>query len=225
MSDMISIQRPDGKILPAYSAAPSSANPAGAVVVVQEWWGINPQIKGIADRLATAGFRTLVPDLYRGQLATNASAAQQLMSELDWLQAVTQDVQGCVSTLKQAGSTVAVLGFCMGGAITLAAAARLTQMDAAVCFYGIPPAELADLRQIRIPVQAHFAIEDDWCNPTAVAAVERTFQAGSVPYELYRYEAQHAFFNEQRPEVYNPVAAETAWQRSLAFLNTHLRGS
>ncbi len=99
---------------------------------------------------------------------------------------------------------------------------QLEEADAAVCFYGIPPAEAADPAGMRVPFQGHFASQDDWCTPQAVTELETRLQAGGAPYELFRYDARHAFFNEQRAEVYDAGAAADSWQRALAFLKNRL---
>src|SRR5690242_21886068 len=120
-SKMIEYARPDGKKAPGYLEMPVAGKSAPAVVVIQEWWGLNNQIKGVADRLAKSGYRALVPDLFRGKLAKDSDEGSHLMSTLDWGGAV-QDVRGAVQHLKSfAPSKVAVLGFCMGGALTIIA--------------------------------------------------------------------------------------------------------
>lgn len=222
MGEMIQFHRPDGATAPGYLAAPSLGDQAPALVVLQEWWGLNHQIKQMAERLAGEGYRVLVPDLYRGQLATTPEQAQGLMTALNWGDAAQQDIQGAIQHLSASGSRVGVIGFCMGGALTVIAAAQLKGLEAAVCFYGIPPQEAADPTQIKIPFQAHFATHDDWCTPELVSQLEDQLKSGQVVHDLYRYEAQHAFMNEQRSEVYNPEAAQQAWDRSLAFLRTQL---
>ncbi|WP_198937886.1 dienelactone hydrolase family protein, partial [Pelomonas sp. KK5] len=115
---------------------------------------------------------------------------------------------------------VGVVGYCMGGALAIAAAARLPDLSAASCFYGIPPKELADPARIAIPFQGHFADLDDWCTPEKVDALQ---VAMKVPAEFHRYHAQHAFFNNSRPEVYDATAAQTAWDRTLEFFARTLR--
>jgi len=221
MGSMIEFDCPDGSKCPGYLAQPTAPGTPG-VVVIQEWWGLNDQIKKTADRFAAAGFRALVPDLYRGEVTTDADEANHKMSHLDWGRAAGQDIRGALEHLRGGGGRVAVMGFCMGGALTLIAAAS-NEPDAAVCFYGIPPADAADLGSIRVPLQAHFASEDDWCTPEAVDALQAQLDAGGVPYELHRYPGlQHAFFNEQRPEVHDPDAAELAWDRTITFLRTRL---
>lgn len=219
MGTMIHFDDPAGGEVPGYL---TGAEDTPGLVVIQEWWGLNEQIKGVADRLAAAGYRALVPDLYRGRVAQAPDEAEHLMTGLDWVGATGQDVRGAVRHLKANGRKAAVLGFCMGGAIAILAGVQVPELDAAVCFYGIPPAQAADPAAVRVPLQGHFATQDDWCNPAAVDNLEARLKAGGVTHELYRYEAQHAFFNEQRPEVYDPAASAQAWERSLAFLRAHL---
>lgn len=222
MGEHVQFTRPDGQIVKAYLQEAGNDTSAPAVVVIQEWWGLNAQIKHTADRLAEAGFRALVPDLYRGKLATSAEEANHLMSNLDFGGAL-QDIQGAVSFLQQTGSRVAVLGFCMGGALSILSALNVRDVDAAVCFYGIPPEGAADPSKIRIPLQGHFGNIDDWCTPERVDVLEGQLKAGKVDYELHRYQAHHAFFNEMRPEVYDPAASAQAWTRSLEFLRNRVR--
>ncbi len=224
MGDMISFERPDGQQVPAYFAMPKNkVETAPGLVVVQEWWGINNQIRKTADCFAGAGFRTLVPDLFRGKVARDASEAKHLMNDLDWSGA-REDIHGAVLHLQEGGNKKAgVLGFCMGGALTLIAAASIQEVNASVCFYGIPPDEAADLTRIDAPLMCHFASDDDWCTPQVVSALEKKLKAGNVTFTLFRYEeTQHAFFNEDRPEVYDEDAAKESFERSLHFLKKTL---
>jgi carboxymethylenebutenolidase len=117
---------------------------------------------------------------------------------------------------------IAAMGFCMGGALSIAAAVHVPKLAAAVCFYGIPPQEFADPAAIRIPFQGHFASKDDWCTPAAVDALEAAMRARGATPEIHRYDADHAFFNERRPEVYDATCAKQAWERTLAFLAKNL---
>lgn len=109
----------------------------------------------------------------------------------------------------------------MGGSLSLMAAARVPELDAAVCFYGVPPNELLDAAALRVPVLGHFAALDDWCTPAKVDALERALQANGAQYELHRYEALHAFMNREG-HGYSEAAAALAWQRTLAFLEQKL---
>ena len=224
MGEMTHFRRPDGQKAPAYHADPDPFEREAGVVVIQEWWGINAQMKSVADRIADGGFHAVVPDLYRGRLTADADEANHYMGDLDWQDAVFQDVQGAVDHLHQKGAKkVAVLGFCMGGALTLAAAVHTAKMDAGVCFYGIPPRELADMTQVKAPLLLHFAENDDWCNASAVAQLEKDLAVAGVEHHLYRYpETQHAFANEARPEVFHQEAAALAWERSFEFLREKL---
>ena len=132
------------------------------------------------------------------------------------------DVAAAVQWFKQQGRRVGVMGFCMGGALTLAAAAHLPQIDAAVCFYGIPGTDVAQVADIRVPLQGHFALQDGWCTPDAARGVQATlWQAGQHP-DFYFYPAQHAFFNHRRADVHDPAQAQLAWQRVQGFCAQHL---
>ena len=220
----IHFTRPDGQSAPGLRFI--AADPgAPAIVLIQEWWGLNDQIRGVARRLADAGYNVLIPDLYRGKRATAADEAKHLMDGLNFPDALFQDLAGAVHTLHQSHGKVAVLGFCMGGALALAAAIHLRELSAAVVFYGVPPAPLADPTKLGVPLLAHFAEHDDWCTPPVVHALEDQLRACKVEYELHRYNAQHGFFNEARPEVHDPEAATVAWRRTLAFLARHLRAA
>jgi carboxymethylenebutenolidase len=223
MGESIEFARPDGAQCPGYLAMPASGKDAPAVVVIQEWWGLNDQIRGVADQLAAAGYRALVPDLYRGKLASSADEASHMMTGLDFSAAATQDTRGAVQHLKHyADRKVCVMGFCMGGALTLIASAFVAEVDSGVCYYGIPPRDAFDPAKVRAPLQCHFAQKDDWCTPDNVDWLESRLKEGGVSYELHRYDAQHAFMNEKRPEVYDAAAKKLAWDRTLAFLKAQL---
>lgn len=221
MSEKVTFGRPDGRECSGYYARPDDDGEAPGVVVIQEWWGLNDQIRGIADRLAESGYRALVPDLYRGDITLDAAEAEHMMGDLDFGDAATQDVRGAVQHLKQSSPKVAVLGYCMGGALAVLAAVYVEEADAVVCWYGVPPEEAADTRTIGIPFQGHFALEDSFFPPEQVDALEERLKEGNVYYEFYRYRAGHAFGNENN-EDYDPEATELAWSRSLDFLAKHV---
>jgi len=223
MAEQSKLTGANGAELPGYLKAAEGGARRGPVVVLHEWWGLTEQVRGVADRLAREGFTVFAPDLYRGQVTKEPAEAQKLMNALDRRQAL-EDISRAVEALQRAtpGTKVAVLGFCMGGALTLAAASHDGRIAAAVPFYGIPPEQGADLTKIRCPVLGHFANIDDWCTPQRVDALEKKLQGAGVPLELHRYDAGHAFFNEQRPQVYSPQNAELAWKRSVEFLRAKL---
>jgi carboxymethylenebutenolidase len=220
MGETVQYKTPDGGNVSGYLA--TAAGSTKHVVVIQEWWGLNPQIRGVCDRFASVGFNALAPDLYHGRVTTEPDEANHLMTGLDWVGATEQDVRGAAQYLKARSGRVAVMGFCMGGALTIIAGVKIPELDAGVCFYGISPTEAADPRHMQIPLQGHFANQDDWCTPQAVNALEATLKDAKANYELFRYDAQHGFFNEQRPGVYNAEASQQAWTRMLGFLNKHL---
>jgi carboxymethylenebutenolidase len=222
MGEMVQFKRPDGKSCPGYLATPKAGPSAPGFVVIQEWWGLNDQIKKTADRFAEAGYRALVPDLYRGKVTKAADEANHMMTGLNFPDAAGQDIRGAVQYLKQSSKKVAVGGFCMGGALTLLAALFVPEADAGACFYGIPPLGADEFKKIKIPLICHFANRDDWCTPAKVNELEAALQGSKSQFEFYRYDAQHAFMNEARPEVHDAASAKTAWERTLAFLKKAL---
>jgi carboxymethylenebutenolidase len=198
-------------------ATPQAPGKHPGVVVLQEWWGINDQIQTMAKRYAEAGFLALVPDLYHGKLAKDAEEANSLMNALDFGKAL-QEIAGAVAYVRENGSgKVAVTGYCLGGALAFASGLHIRNLAAVVPFYGIPPGE-HDWSKIDAPVQAHFATHDDWAT---VAGAQKIKDAVKVPMELHVYDAQHAFCNEGRPEVYNPEAAKLSWERAVSFIRSH----
>jgi len=220
MGQMIDFARPDGSMCRGYLASAGAGRPS--VIVIQEWWGLNDQICGVADRFARAGYNALAPDLYKGRVTQQPDEANHLMTGLDFPGATHQDIRGAAQHLKAMGGKVAVMGFCMGGALTIAASVHVPEVSAGVCFYGIPPKELADPANLAVPLQAHFANKDDWCTPAAADALEATMRAAGRAPEIYRYDAAHGFFNERRADVYDANCAQQAWDRMTAFLGKHL---
>lgn len=212
-----------GQELAGYLSEAPGNQPRGAVVLIHEWWGLNAHIRGIADRLAREGFTVFATDLYGGRVTKDAKEAEQLLNGLDWSKA-TAELRAATEALRQRapGTKVAIMGFCMGGAFTLLAAANDPTLDAVVPFYGIPPEQGVDVSRIRAPVLGHFAQQDDWCTPDRVDALEKTLKEANVPAEIHRYDAGHAFFNDTRPEVYSRDDAETAWKRTVDFLHAKL---
>lgn len=220
MGGMIEFARPDGGRTKGYLASAGPGRPG--IVVIQEWWGLNDQICGVADRFARAGYNALAPDLYKGRLTAVPDEANHLMSGLDFPDATHQDLRGAAQHLKGTSGKVAVMGFCMGGALTIAALVHVPELAAGVCFYGIPPKEFADPASIKVPFQGHFANQDDWCTPAAVNDLEATLRRAGVQHDIYRYDAAHAFFNE-RSAAYNVACANQAWDRMAGFLEARLK--
>jgi carboxymethylenebutenolidase len=217
MGTRIGFGRADGRAAEGYLANAGRAHAPG-VVVIQEWWGLQDQIKGICDRLALAGYDALAPDLYAGTVVPyhDTEAAGREMNSLNFLDATDQVVRGAAQFLKRSGAKVGLTGFCLGGAVTILGACRIAEITAAVAFYGLPPETVASAKDVRVPLQGHFANRDDWCTPAAVDKFEAELKAAGKTAEIYRYDAEHAFVNEQR-DVHDRAAAEAAWERMLAF--------
>lgn len=230
MGHMISFQRPDGQAVEGYLAEPAQPNGAPAVVVIQEWWGLNDQIRGVADRFAAAGYIALVPDLYRGKATVEAEEAHHLMSGLNFGDAAGQDVRGAVQYLKGRTAKVGVTGYCMGGALTLLALCNVPEADAGVVWYGCPPLEYIDAAQIKVPVQGHFATQDQFFPIATIDALQAKLTEAGVQIDFHRYLAHHAFANETAvgpgripATQYDPVWSQQAWDRTFSFFGQHLR--
>jgi carboxymethylenebutenolidase len=222
MGQMVSFKRPDGKDCNGYLARPAGGDEAPGVVVIQEWWGLNDQIKGVAERLATLGYRALVPDLYKGKLALDAAEAKHLMTNLDFADAATQDVRGASQYLKPSSAKIGVVGFCMGGALTVLAALYVKEVNACSSWYGFPPEQAGDVKTIRVPLQLHLAEKDASFAPDGARALEAKLKEGKVEFESHWYDAGHAFGNEQGAN-YNPQCARLAWDRTTEFFAKHIK--
>ncbi|MFI5042776.1 MAG: dienelactone hydrolase family protein, partial [Acidimicrobiales bacterium] len=180
-----------------------------------------------ADRFAHEGFVALAPDLYHGKKTTEPDEAGKLMMTLNMEQAA-KDLSGSVDELLKHSSTdtVGVVGFCMGGGLALLLACRRPDKVAAVVpFYGVipPGGPSPDWSGMTAAVQGHYAENDDFAGAKAVAELESTLKSLGKSYDFHLYPGtEHAFFNDDRPEVYNAEAAAAAWARTLTFLNTKL---
>jgi carboxymethylenebutenolidase len=230
MSQSIQFQRPDGAAVSGHLA--QAVAPLAAVVVIQEWWGLNDQIRGVAERFARAGFTALVPDLYRGQSTVEEEEANHLKSDLDFADAATQDIRGALlhlKGLKLGSGKVGITGFCMGGALTWLSAQASPEADAAVAWYGMPGVQAIDAARLKLPVQAHWAEQDEFFAITQVDELEAKLKEAGVRYEGHRYLARHAFANEaaQGPgriakTQYDAAWAQQAWDRTMRFFGKHL---
>jgi len=222
MGQTVSFKRPDGKDCNGYLASPAGSDKAPGVVVIQEWWGLNDQIKSVAERLASLGYRALVPDLYKGKVALDVAEAQHMMTNLNFGDAANQDVRGAAQYLKQSSAKVGVVGFCMGGALSLYAASKNPQVGACVVFYGIHPNVKPDLASLKAPVLGIYAELDAYVTPATVHELETKLKEHAKSAEMHIYPGvDHGFFNDTR-EVYNEAAAKDAWRRVLGFYREHL---
>jgi carboxymethylenebutenolidase len=210
----------------AYIATPTEPGPG--VVVIQEWWGLVGHIRDVADRFAQEGFCALAPDFYGGKTTSEPDEAGSLMMALQVEHAarVVQGAVGALTALPQClPGKVGAVGFCMGGQLSLYAACIDSRIGACVDFYGIHPNVSPPLERLGGPVLGHFAEHDDYATPESVAALAAALDGAGKAHEFHTYPGtHHAFFNDGRPEVYDPAASALAWERTLAFLRANLPG-
>ena len=217
--------RSNGGTTEGYLALPESGRGPG-VVVLQEWWGLVPHIKDVAERFAAAGFVALAPDLYHGEVARSPDEAGKLMMALNIAQ-TEKDLRGAVDYLlgheATEGDRAGIVGFCMGGALSLYGASKNERVGACVVFYGIHPKAQPDIEALHAPVLGLFAERDKSVPPAAVEELEKRFAAAGKSIETHIYPGtDHAFFNDTRPEVYDAEAAADAWRRTVEFFRTNL---
>lgn len=210
-----------------YVAIPPSGSGMG-LIVLQEWWGLVPYIKSVADRFAEAGFVALAPDLFDGKQTTAPDEAERLLMDLN-IEQTAAKLQTAIDFLVNHEAVthpkLGIIGFCMGGQLALLAATLNPEIGATVDFYGIHPNVKPDFSQLSSPVLGIFGEIDGFVPTDAVAALETAIQQAGGSIESHTYpNADHAFFNDTRPEVYDPNAAADAWNRTLKFLQTNLSG-
>ncbi len=211
-----------------YLAVPESGSGPG-VVVIQEWWGLNDQIKEVCDAYAQAGFVTLAPDLYRGKLTTEPDEAGKLMMSLN-LERAGKDMGGAIDALRDhpavTSKGVGVTGYCVGGGLALLLATQRPDAVVAVApYYGLIPWPVQpDYSTLRAPVQGHYAEHDEYSGPDKVRELEAELQGLGKHVEFFIYPGtEHAFANHHRPEVYDAAAATEGWLRTVEFFRTYVR--
>ena len=215
----------NGRTTGGYLATPASGSGPG-VVVIQEWWGLVPHVKDVADRFAGEGFVALAPDLYHGRSTTSPDEAGKLMMALE-IDRAERDLRGAIEFLLArddvAAERVGTVGFCMGGQLSLFAACANPSVGACVDFYGIHPNVTPDLAGLEAPVLGFFAERDGFVTPEAARKLESDLRAAGKDVEITIFEgADHAFFNDSRPDVYHAGYAAECWSRMVAFYRRHL---
>jgi carboxymethylenebutenolidase len=205
----------------AHVARPD-ADTAAAVLLIQEWWGINDHIRDIAGRYAKEGYLCVAPDLFRGKVTKDAQEASRLMHELqieDGIETIRETI--AEAKLKYKVQKIGITGFCMGGTFALRAACEIDEMAAAAPFYGdIPPEDV--LSNLKTPTLFIAGSRDSWINTEKVEELKKAARKFDLPLEVVTYDADHAFFNDTRPEVYDAEAAADAWRRVLDLFRKHL---
>lgn len=217
----------NGGTAPGYLVAPESGKAGPGLVLVQEWWGLVDHIRDVADRFAAAGFVVLAPDLYDGEQTKSPDQAAKMFMALRIGEAA-KDIRGAARHLLErddvSSGKVGVLGFCMGGQLALYAGQEYPEeFGAVVDFYGVHPNVPIDPAKVRVPVQLHFANHDTNVPLDRARELVERLKSGSSEVDAHFYDADHAFFNDTRPEVHDPQAAGEAWNRSLDFLKRYLR--
>ena len=206
----------------AHVALPDQETSA-VVILIQEWWGINDHIRDLAGRYANEGFICIAPDLYRGVVAKNSDEASKLMHNLA-LEDGLDTIRAAVASAKQTyqARKILISGYCMGGTFALRAACEINEFAAAAPFYGdIPEADV--LEKLTVPTLFIAGERDAWINPEKVDQLKEAARKHNLPVEVVSYDADHAFFNNTRPEVYDEEAAADAWKRVLSLF--HERGN
>jgi carboxymethylenebutenolidase len=216
----------NGGTAPGYLAVPDSGS-GPATIVLQEWWGLDPHIRDVCDRLAREGFLALAPDLYRGDTADQPDKAQQLMMALSMDQA-EKDMRGAVDYLAEhegfQGKGVGSVGFCLGGGLSVWAASANPKVAAVVTYYYVLPHGKPDFSKVQGPVLGHFGDSDEFVSVDDAKALEQEMRSAGVDATFEFYEgAGHAFFNDtNRLGTYDKEAADRAWQRTIEFFRKNL---
>ncbi len=216
----------NGQEAEGYLAKPASGSGPG-VVVIQEWWGLVPHIKDVCDRLAGEGFVALAPDLFHGASTTEPDEAGKLVMGMK-IDEAAKDMAGAVDYLVEreaaTGDKVGSVGFCLGGGLSLYLTGLKPAIGACVIYYGVLPGAQPDLANVQAAVLGHFAENDNFASPASARELESNLKSQGKQVEFHIYpDTEHAFFNDTRPDVYNARDAQLAWDRTLAFLQRHLR--
>ncbi|MGB9178469.1 MAG: dienelactone hydrolase family protein [Pyrinomonadaceae bacterium] len=206
----------------AFVALPEEGARA-AVILIQEWWGINDHIRDLCGRYAAEGFICVAPDLFRGKVTKDAQEASKLMHELaieDGMDTIRNAIEE--TKRKHRVEAVCITGYCMGGTFALRAACLIETLGAAAPFYGDIPEDDV-LARLKVPTLFIAGARDNWINPEKVEGLKEAARKYDLPVEVVSYDADHAFFNDTRPEVYDPEAAADAWQRVLKLFRERLK--
>ncbi len=211
-----------------FLATPAGKGPSPAVVVIQEWWGLNDWVKDQARALAKEGYLALAVDLYRGKATDKAEDAHQLMSGLPEDRAL-RDLGAAFAFLAARQDVkkdrIGSIGWCMGGKWSLRLAVEEPRLAAAVAYYGALPTDAAAIAKIKAPVLGNYGADDKGPSPDQVKTFEAAMNKAGKAVDLKLYEgAGHAFANVNNPwGGYREAAAKDAWARSVAFFAKHLK--
>ena len=208
----------------AYVARPHEKFDAG-VMLIQEYWGINQHIRDLAGRYAGEGYLCVAPDLFRGRVAADTKEASALMQALaieDGMETIRKAMDAATDTYRV--NQFVINGFCMGGTFALRAACEMPELKAAAPFYGDIPEENV-LKKLTVPTLFVAGKRDAWINPEKVNGLKEVAAKYKLPVEVISYDADHAFFNDTRPDVYDAAAAKDAWAKVQQHFRKNLKGA
>lgn len=213
----------DGHSVPAYQCLPKGDGLFPGVVVLQEWWGLEPHIKDITERFARRGYASVAPDLYHGEVTSQPDEARKLIMALDRPRAVSE-VAGTVDYLKSqsfSNGKVGTVGYCMGGGLSIATACNTDNLDAAVIYYGSNP-DADQLSSVTCPVLGLYVGDDGGIPLSTVVELSEALEKNGTPYDIHIYGgAPHAFFNGTR-ESFRESPSAHSWASTLAFFTENL---
>ena len=214
----------NGGTAPGYLSRPQREGRNPALVLIQEWWGLDDHIKDVTRRFAGEGYATLAADLYHGQVTAEPTEAMKLAQSMDRDRAV-RELNGAVAYLKGQAFTsgkVGIIGYCMGGGLSILTACKNRDLDACVVYYGPGPDPIDQVQNIPCPILGIYAEQDERVNAT-LDALKETMDRFGKQFEMHMYPGtHHAFFNDARPEIYATEASKDAWQKTLAFFEANL---
>jgi len=219
----VDVALPNGDNFRGYEATVTGTRPLGAVVVVHEWFGLNAGMRLQAERFAAVGFHALAVDLYEGKVAGDAASAKRLAAELapEHALRVIAAATDYMNRQSYAAGRVGLAGFCLGGAIALAAASELDGIGATVTFCGMPPGHQPDVERIRAPVMGHYGVRDPLLPVAQPQALFAKLAAARKPALFHAYDAGHAFMRSGS-QSYHAAMAALAWQRTLGLFREAL---
>jgi carboxymethylenebutenolidase len=216
----------NGHTCRGYLATPASGK-GPAVVVIQEWWGLVSHIEDVVERFAKEGFIAIAPDLFHGKTTTSPDEAGKLLMELDADRA-QKEIAGAGAYLLQrpecSSTTIGVIGFCMGGALAKYAATKDPSVGAAVSFYGGFKKMSIEWANLEAPILLIAGENDKGVSAEGERALGEKLKSMGKNATVKTYpNADHAFFNDTRRQVYNEAASRDAWQRTLEFLRANVK--
>jgi len=218
--------RSNGSTTPGFLARPSGEGPFPGVIVIQEWWGLNDNIKDIAQRFAREGFAAFAPDLYHGRITKEPDQAQKMMMQLDMPLASKELVKATEYLSKQnyiSGRGIGAIGFCMGGGLAMRLACDTSLIKAVAPFYGFPPDPIDVVKSLGGPAFVVFAEHDDWIGPAVRDKLLRALREHGKQFEVKVYPGtHHGFFRDVDNEQHDPEASRDAWERTLRLFRDNL---